>query len=282
LKVCVLGRGKVGTALAREFGRAGLTTAQLRGRAPWRPLPPAQVYLLAIPEVALAPVAAALGPQLPKPAVVLHCAGSRSHEELAALRDYGAAIGVLHPLVSFADRKRPPPLAGATFVFQGDARAHRDARKLVRALGAHLLKAEAVGPAYHAAAALVANAGVALAWSGLHILSSLGFPEQQATQALAGLLASVAHNIRHVGLPGALTGPVVRGDARTVDGHLKALHALDASSAGLYAGMQELVVACALDAGLSTEAARQIREVVARDQRKSRPPRARTRRQRKT
>jgi predicted short-subunit dehydrogenase-like oxidoreductase (DUF2520 family) len=282
VRVCVLGRGKVVTALARELGRAGLAVAHVRGRGPWRPLPLAQVYLLAVPEAALASLVPLLGPQLPKAASVLHCAGSRSHEELAALREHGAAVGVLHPFVSFASGKRPPPLAGATFVFQGDERAHGSARKLARTLNAELLRTDAVGPAYHAAAALVANAGVALAWSGLRVLLSLGFPERDANRALAGLLASVAHNIRHVGLPGALTGPVVRGDVRTVHAHLDALCALDASSAKVYADMQELVVACALEAGLRTQVAEEIRGVVRRAQRRKGATSAPAKRQRKT
>ncbi len=259
MNVCVLGRGKLGTALARALSRAGMEVSHVRARPPWRVLPRAQVYLLAVPESAIAPLAVALAPRLPRGASVFHCAGSRSHEELAPLRHEGAAIGVLHPLVSFADRRAPPPLAGASFVFQGDQAARRHARKLARALDAQLLEGDVVGPAYHAAAALVANASVALAWSGARILVALGLSERQADAALAGLMASVAHNIRRVGLPRALTGPVARGDDRTVQAHLDALRALDPSSAATYASVLPLVVACAQGAGLPDRTARKLR-----------------------
>ena len=261
MNVCVLGRGKVGTALARALAHAGEDVSHLRGRPPWPALPNAQVYLLAVPEASLTMVAAALAPRIPRGVSVLHCAGSRSHEELSALRTRGASVGVLHPLVSFADRRQPPPLAGATFVFQGDPPARRHAKRLARALTAQLLEEGAVGPAYHAAAALVANAGVALAWSGARILGALGFSERHANAALAGLMASVAHNVRRVGLPRALTGPVARGDTRTVRAHLDALRTLDPSFAASYASVLPLVVACAQEAGLPDRAARDLRKL---------------------
>lgn len=284
MRVCILGRGKVGTALALHLRQAGCTVQHLRGQPPWRALAKADVYILAIPDAALARTITPLGPLLPGKASVFHCAGARSHEELASLRAWGASIGVMHPLVSFAARQRPPQLAGATLVVQGDPRARRHAKQLGRLLDAHVLTTDAVGPAYHAAAALVANAGVALACSGLDILLALGFPAREATRALAGLLRSVAENTERVGLPRALTGPVVRGDAQTVGGHLKALQALDPSLARTYAGLQELVLACAVRAGLPAADARRVRGAVAQNTPAAssrRRPRA-SQRQRKT
>jgi predicted short-subunit dehydrogenase-like oxidoreductase (DUF2520 family) len=264
VKVCVFGRGKVGTALARGFENAQLAVTLLKGTPPWRKLPACDVYVLAVPDAALRSVSEHLGPLLPASAIVLHCAGARTHEELTDLRQHGAAVGVLHPLVSFADKKRPPQLVGATFVFQGDARAERAAKALARAVRAHFIRSDRLGPAYHAAAALVANASVALANTGLEILLALGFPRGEATRALAGLLTSVAANVAQVGLPRALTGPVVRGDAATVSAHLDALAALDPALASSYASLQGLVLRCALQAGLPTQAAQRVRRAAAR------------------
>ena len=268
--VCVLGRGKVGTALARAAREAGLVVHHLKGHPPWRRVPAADLYLLAVPDAALREVGLALAPRARASASVLHCAGARSHEELAGLREHGISVGVMHPLVSFAARRRPPRFAHTTFVLQGDLAARRRARHLVRALGAHPLETRALGPAYHAAAALVANASAALTHAGAEILERLGFPPKQARRALAGLLASVADNVANVGLPGALTGPVARGDARTVAAHLDALERLSAPAARAYASVQPLVLACAEDAGLSAKDARRIRALLAaRAQRKT-------------
>ncbi|MFT3921109.1 MAG: DUF2520 domain-containing protein [Myxococcales bacterium] len=264
MRVCVLGRGKVGTSLTRALRRAKCPVVQLRGRPPWRSVPQADVYLLAVPDAALALTAEALATlELPAGACALHCAGARAHEELAALRGKGLAIGTMHPLVSFADRARPPTLGGTTFVTTGDARAKRSAQRLARILGARTLEAARLGPSYHAAAALVANGGAALVGEGLRILLALGFARPAAEQALAGLLRSVAENVGRVGIPGALTGPVVRGDASTVGAHLRALRALGPARARAYASLQPLVIACAEEAGLSARDARRMRAVLA-------------------
>ena len=262
MKVCVLGRGKVGTTLVHHLRRAGCAVEHLKGHPPWRTMAKSDVYILAVPDAALSRVAEALGPHLAGQSTVFHCAGARSHEELAGLREHGASVAVLHPLVSFAQRKSPPRLAGATFVVQGDPQARRRAAQLARMLDAKLLTSDAMGPAYHAAAALVANTGVALACSGLDILLALGFPAKGASRALAGLLMSVAENVERVGLPQALTGPVVRGDAQTVSAHLSALYALDPALAETYATLQELVIRTAARAGLPKADARRIRRVI--------------------
>jgi predicted short-subunit dehydrogenase-like oxidoreductase (DUF2520 family) len=264
VKVCILGRGKLGTALMRGLALAGVDTVQQRGRPPWRSLALADVYLLAVPDASLHDLAKALGPRLPRGVSVLHCAGARSPEELAPLRVHGVHVGALHPLLSFADRRHPPSLQGATFVAQGDPVALRRARRLVACVKGHWLPTTALGPGYHAAAALVANGGVALASAGLEVMLALGLPRRQALRGLAGLLRSVANNLEQVGLPGALTGPVARGDAPTVAAHLAALRALAPVSASTYASVQPLILAAALQAGLPPADARRMRALLAR------------------
>jgi predicted short-subunit dehydrogenase-like oxidoreductase (DUF2520 family) len=261
LRVCILGRGKLGTALARGIADAGGAVSARSARAIARP-EQAELYLLCVPDAALTGLAARLGPQLPRGASALHCAGARSHEELSSLRSHGVSIGALHPVVSFASRRHPPTLQGTTFVGQGDPRAVRRARRLARLLGAHFVQAEVLGPAYHSSAALVANAGVALAHAGVDILERLGIPRAQAIRACAGLLGSVSENLQRLGTTNALTGPVARGDDGTLRAHLTALRQLDPALASAYLAVQPLVLACARDAGLDVESvARLEREV---------------------
>ena len=52
-----------------------------------------------------------------------------------------------------------------------------------------------------------------------------GVPQAQALPALIPLLSSVVQNLAQVGLPGALTGPVERGDVSSVEQHLRVLEA---------------------------------------------------------
>ncbi len=258
--VCVIGRGKVGSALASALKASELTTFHLRGRGAMQNLPTADVYILAVADAAISEVCSALSKQLSDAPTVLHCAGARGPDELVTARAAGASIGVFHPLVSFAQKRRNT--LSASFTGFGDVRAMRDAKQVATSLGAHFVHAKALGPAYHAAAALVANGGVALSWVGLEILLGLRFSRPDAQRALAGLLRSVADNIENVGLPKALTGPVMRGDASTVAAHQDALRKLDPALAQAYASVQPLVLMCAKHAGLPAADARRVQRTL--------------------
>jgi predicted short-subunit dehydrogenase-like oxidoreductase (DUF2520 family) len=251
--VVVIGRGKLGHALATGLAARGVDVSLQRGTRTDRTAHALQerlraaktIFILAVPDGAIAGVAARLAPQLARGDAVLHCAGARGPEELAACAHGGAATGVLHPLVSFASRNKLPPLAGATFVAQGAPAALRAARWLCQQLAADCLPAPIVGPAYHAAAALLANGSAALAYSAQQILVELGIPARRADRALAGLLATVALNVRALGVPRALTGPVSRGDTNTVRAHVRALARLSPEFARQYRQMQPIIAACA-------------------------------------
>lgn len=261
--LCVIGRGKVGLSLCRGLRESSAyQTHSQRGRPPYRNLPEADVYILAVPDQALRSACEALAPRLPTRAVVLHCAGARGPDELSAARHVGASVGVFHPLVSFADKRSTPLFSCMSFVGTGDDKAMREARHVARALKAHFVRADSLGPPYHAAAALVANGSVGLAFVGLKILHSIGIPEKNAGLALAGLLRSVADNLESVGLPGALTGPVRRGDADTVFAHLQALQTLSPALAEAYGAVQPMVLSCAEAAGLSRAEARKVARVI--------------------
>jgi predicted short-subunit dehydrogenase-like oxidoreductase (DUF2520 family) len=77
--------------------------------------------------------------------------------------------------------------------------------------------------AYHAAAGLVANGSAALAAAGAELLKAAGCPPAELGRVLGPLLRSVAQNVEALGLPGALTGPIRRGDRATVQRHLAAI-----------------------------------------------------------
>lgn len=81
---------------------------------------------------------------------------------------------------------------------------------------------------------MVSNYVVALADLGRSLLVEAGVPEDQALPALIPLMTSVVQNLAQVGLPGALTGPVERGDVGTVERHLAALKARAPQVVDLY------------------------------------------------
>ena len=245
----MVGRGRVGRSLAAALVEApALRVTLVSSRALAKSLR-ADVVVLACPDRAIEDAARAVLEQTSGVSVVLHCAGALGAEAYGELpREWASvAFGAMHPLVSFADPARPPPLGGTAFALAGPPRARQAGERLARACGAEPMgkgPAGLHGAAYHAAAALVANGAAALAFVGVGILRERGLSKAAAERALAGLLESVAHNLRAVGVPRALTGPVMRGDRGTVERHRGALGpATDARRA--YDAVVPLIERCA-------------------------------------
>ena len=117
-------------------------------------------------------------------------------------------------------------LREVAFGIEGDEPARAVAKRIVRSLGARAVFLEAENlPLYHAGAVMASNYVVALADVAQSLLVKAGVPRRQALPALIPLLSSVVQNLAQVGLPGALTGPVERGDVSSVEQHLQALQA---------------------------------------------------------
>jgi predicted short-subunit dehydrogenase-like oxidoreductase (DUF2520 family) len=244
--VFIIGAGVVGTALATRLVRAGVPVAGLHGRqrdlsatgaASGAPassgelpaiLSESDVVIIAVRDERIGQIAERLvrEKRLRREQVLLHTSGAiASAQALAIARPHVRAVGTLHPLVSFADaRVAADALDGVAFGIEGDEPATTVARRLVRALGGNpiLLDAETL-PLYHVGAAIASNYVVALASLAQGLLVKAGVPRAQALPALIPLLSSVVQNLAHVGLPGALTGPVARGDVASVEQHVHAL-----------------------------------------------------------
>ena len=266
----IIGRGRVGTGLARAL-KGGNATVRLRaGRDPSLPTfrarrdgaPALETVVLAVPDGEIERVGRRLVGILPAGSAVLHCAGSRGTEALAPCRAAGFAVGVLHPAYSFPPVGTDPDLAGATFLIQGDPKARRAARQIARAVGARSIVGDLHGAAYHGALALVANGSAALAEVAVSTLARLGLSAETAEAMVAALLHSVARNVAEVGMPAALTGPIVRGDAQTVADHQRALARLWPKAAEAYRRIGPVILDSARSAGLTTARARAVRRAL--------------------
>ena len=265
MNVAIVGRGRVGTALASALRDAGIPCQHMPGRRPSeKPIASADVVILAVSDPVIRACAQQLLAWLQPGAAVLHCAGARSPDELVACRTIGAHVGVMHPLVSFADPERPPSLRGATFITAGDAPAIRAAQGVAHALGATVVVTPIHGPVYHALVALVANGTVALANAAIPTLERLGLERRHAEHAIAALLKTVAENVETLGVPKALTGPMARGDAAAIAAHRTALRQSAPDAAAAYDAIAPLVLRCAIDTGLPAERASELRAALSR------------------
>lgn len=247
--VFIMGAGVVGTALAARLVRAGIPVTGLHGRqreltdvaraisgvvATTDDIPEilsqSDVVIISVRDERVPEVADRLVKEgrLRREQVLLHTSGANpARTILAPAVSSVRAVGTLHPLVSFADaRVAVEGLREVAFGIEGDELARAVAKKIVRSLQARavILDAENL-PLYHAGAVMASNYVVALADTAQSLLIKAGVPADQALPVLIPLLSSVVQNLAHVGLPGALTGPVERGDVSVVERHLKTLQA---------------------------------------------------------
>lgn len=163
---------------------------------------------------------------VPRRRVALHVSGSLASRALTPLQLHGYSTGSLHPLVAVADAATgADALRGAFFCVEGEARAARVARSVVRDLGGESFSVAAKDKVlYHAAAVFAAGHAVALFDVATRLLARCGVRERLARRALLSLSETALKNLAGArDNAGALTGPFARGDRETVAAHIAAL-----------------------------------------------------------
>ncbi|MET0648844.1 MAG: DUF2520 domain-containing protein, partial [Pyrinomonadaceae bacterium] len=283
----VVGAGRLGTALARALNacgyevralvsreaaharraakRAGVETLAL-GAGELERLPAAGLLFITTPDDVVEETAGRLAarPAL-GPCVALHASGALSSEVLAPLRARGRAVGSMHPLAAVSDAASgAESLRRAFYCVEGDARATRAARRVVRDLGGETFTINPGDKAlYHAAAVLAAGHVVALFDVALDMLERCGLKERRAREVLLPLLRSVADNLAQHTPARALTGSFARADLETVRKHLRALAGLEDSDAlAVYRLLGGRSLKLALDAGADPAAVEEVRRAL--------------------
>jgi predicted short-subunit dehydrogenase-like oxidoreductase (DUF2520 family) len=288
--VSVVGAGRLGTALARALAQNGYTVeavaarrkrsaeraARLVGTHPLAlaaaeldRLPASDILFITTADDAVADTAARLaasferrspGPR-PRTRTALHASGALSSEVLGALGDVGFSTGSVHPLVSVSDAVQgAESFASAFFCVEGEPRAARVARAIVRALGGRSFSIATQDKAlYHAAAVMASGHTVALFDIAAEVLTRCGLKERRARAVLLPLLRSTLENLYTSDPAGALTGTFARADTSTVQRHLASLRSkkmTDALAAYVLLGRRSLRLAKA--AGANPDALKEI------------------------
>jgi predicted short-subunit dehydrogenase-like oxidoreductase (DUF2520 family) len=267
----VIGAGRVGTALAVALERAGhrivavstvnQTNRERVGRLlPGTPiLPPdraaaaADVVILAVPDDVLAGLvrglaaAGAFGPGQ----LVVHTSGAHGVAPLRPAAERGALTAAVHPAMTFTgadDDAQRLNNGEITFgVTAKEPRARKRAARLVADLGGiPEWIVEADRTLYHAALAHGANHLVTLVNEARDRLRDAGVKNPE--RVLRPLLQAALENSLTLG-DAALTGPVSRGDAGTVAGHLAALAAVAPGSVPPYLALARRSADRAIAAG---------------------------------
>lgn len=202
LRLAVIGRGRLGTALTAALREAGWHVDGPLGREPALARD-TDAVLLAVPDAEIAAAAAAIAPG----PLVGHCSGATT---LGALAGHEAFS--LHPLMTVtADGA---DFRGATAAIAGSTeRALAVATAIAAAVGLRpVTVSDADRAAYHAAASIAANFLVTLEDAAERLADTAGIDRA----ALRPLAQAALHNWARVGGQRALTGPIARGDEATV------------------------------------------------------------------
>jgi len=267
LRLNIVGAGHVGRVLGRLFHQTGVFTLQDvltrspasaegavafigagRALAQASELRPAQVWMLAVGDDQIAPACAALAASgLLAGATVFHCSGARASDELQAARAAGARVASVHPVRSFADPAAVAAAFDGTWCgVEGDVEALALLSPAFEAIGARLVNIDAAAKTvYHAASVFASNYLVTVLDAALRAYAAAGVPLAIARELARPLASETLANVFQLGAPGALSGPIARGDLATVARQHAALQDWDAPTAALYDALADATTALA-------------------------------------
>lgn len=262
LGIGIIGAGKVGAVLGAALRNAGhalvgvhAVSEESRTRAeallpevPVLQIPEiverSEVVLFAVPDDELGPLVSGLarGGHFTTGQILVHTSGRYGTDVLAPGREAGAIALAIHPAMTFTglslDLSR---LQTASFGVTAAAAFLPIAQALVVEMGGEpVVIAEGDRPLYHAALAHASNHAVTLVGQASQVLESLGI--ENPGEVLGPLVRASVDNALASG-DGALTGPVVRGDAGTVETHRQMLEGFGAEESAPDIGAAYLALA---------------------------------------
>jgi predicted short-subunit dehydrogenase-like oxidoreductase (DUF2520 family) len=224
----------------------------------------AELVFVTTPDDAIAPVVAQLSWR-PGQSVV-HCSGAASLDILEPARQAGAQVGAFHPLQTFASVAHAiENLPGSTFAIEAEMPLLNQLKELAAALEGHWVELKAGDKVlYHAAAVIACNYFVTLVKLATDLWQTFGVSPPEATRALLPLLQGTLNNLRNVGLPHCLTGPIARGDLGTIKKHLAALEKAAPSLLAVYRQLGQETIPIALAKGkVDEQRAREMKALLA-------------------
>ena len=280
----IVGAGAVGTALGVALRRAGWPIGAVASRDAGRRerfrslvdgvrafaeaealLDEVELVILAVPDDAIAPLAGRL--RMYSGQAMIHTSGLLGADVLQPAMAAGTQVGSFHPLVAFADMERAvAALHGATIAIEGDDQLAALLASMAEAIGGTPVRLlPGAKSAYHAAAVLAAGGFVALLDAIAELGRVAGLDEAGSLAVYGRLIEQTLGNARVLGIRGALTGPMTRGDRGTVEAHLATLRAHAPGVVDLYRAAAEREIELALERGsLAPEAAAALRDTLAR------------------
>ena len=269
LKAGVIGTGRVGAVLGAALARAGHHVVAVSAvsersvanagrmlpgvpiKRPLEVLEAADLVLLTVPDDTLPGLVSGLASTGAPVAgrLLAHTSGRHGAAVLEPATRQGALPMAIHPVMTFTGRPDDlDRLAGVCFGVTAPGPVLPAAEALVIEMGGEpVVIDEADRALYHAGLASAANHLVALVAQSADLLRAAGVAEP--SRMLTPLLFAALDNALRLGDAG-LTGPVARGDADSVAGHIEALRDTSPEALRAYVALARLTADRALAAGI--------------------------------
>lgn len=188
-------------------------------------LQPADIWLIATPDGQIKLVYEQLKATgiLHNNAIVFHCSGAIGSSVLYS-DDVKINVASVHPIHSFADpQKSLKDFSGSHCAIEGQANAVTTLKGLFEDIGAIPFIIDSQHKAlYHTATVMACNYLVSLLEASQQILATAGVDGCDGNP-LESLIRQTLDNYLSTDATSALTGPIARGDTKTITSHLQAL-----------------------------------------------------------
>lgn len=153
--------------------------------------------------------------------VLFHTSGADPSSILKPLDEKGARLGSLHPLQTFPDIDSAIAVLPDTYIFiEGDKSVLETLTFIGEKIG---YRVQMIGSndkvLYHLSAVFVCNLLCALYYAGEKIMDAINID----LEPFLPIIRATLKNIENKGPLMSLTGPVIRGDLKTVESHLRAM-----------------------------------------------------------
>jgi predicted short-subunit dehydrogenase-like oxidoreductase (DUF2520 family) len=202
-------------ALARKLGASAVTLEASKLAC--------DVLWLAVPDEAVEDVSQSLAKRRELPRIVVHASGALSSLALKALAERGVKTGSAHPMMTFVAGE-PPNLQGAWFAIEGSSEAVSAARAMARKLGAHSFT---IAPEskilYHAFGTMLSPMLATELAAAEEIGLRAGIGAKDVRRIMEPIIMRTVRNVLRNGAGKSFSGPLARGDVKTVASHLDSL-----------------------------------------------------------
>jgi predicted short-subunit dehydrogenase-like oxidoreductase (DUF2520 family) len=244
--IAIIGAGRLGTSLGIALKKNGyqikaisclsLSSARESSRLIGEGQPytdnlkaagTSRIIIITVPDDKIKTSAEELAAGIPdwEEKLVWHCSGLLPSRILDPLKAKGALTASVHPVQAFAKKNAAPDVfKGVYFSLEGSTKAQQASKAIIKKLSGHsFVIKEEDKPLYHAACSMASDFLIVLLESASSLLQISGNTPEQALKILLPLVQGTLQNVKNFNTRSTLTGPIARGDIKTISSQLEAL-----------------------------------------------------------